>query len=125
MDQSMVGQYPLLQTDPQEAEVKWIRYPMAGMTSHEVTLGIYNPDDGKTVWLKTGEKPEAQPLAEGADTSRSASGINAPDHYLTCVTWRPDCSQILIAELNRLQNYMEMNVYDVRTGDFVRTLFTE
>ena len=125
MDQSMVGPYPLLQTDPQEAEVKWIRYPMAGMTSHQVTLGIYNPDNGKTVWLKTNEKPEVQPLAEGTNASRSASGINAPDHYLTCITWRPDCSQILIAELNRLQNYMEMNVYDVQTGDFVRTLFTE
>ncbi len=104
MDQSMVGQYPLLQTDPREAEVKWIRYPMAGMTSHQVTLGIYNPDDMQTVWLKT--KPQS-------------------DHYLTCVTWRPDCRQILIAELNRLQNHMEMNVYDVQTGDFVRTLFTE
>ena len=104
MDQSMVGQYPLLQTDPQEAEVKWIRYPMAGMTSHQVILGIYNPDNKQTVWLKT--KPQS-------------------DHYLTCITWRPDCSQILIAELNRLQNHMEMNVYDVRTGDFVRTLFTE
>ena len=104
MDQSMVGQYPLLQTDPQEAEVKWIRYPMAGMTSHQVTLGIYNPDNKQTVWLKT--KPQS-------------------DHYLTCITWRPDCSQILIAELNRLQNHMEMNVYDVQTGDFVRTLFTE
>ena len=104
MDQSMVGQYPLLQTDPREAEVKWIRYPMAGMTSHQVNLGIYNPDDMQTVWLKT--KPQS-------------------DHYLTCVTWRPDCRQILVAELNRLQNHMEMNVYDVKTGDFVRTLFTE
>ena len=104
MDQSMVGQYPLLQTDPQEAEVKWIRYAMAGMTSHQVTLGIYNPDNKQTVWLKT--KPQS-------------------DHYLTCITWRPDSSQILIAELNRLQNHMEMNVYDVQTGDFVRKLFTE
>lgn len=122
MDQSMVDCYPLLQTDPQVSEVKWIRYPMAGRTSHQVTLGIYNPDNGQTVWLKTNEKPEVCP---GTDVPRSASGINAPDHYLTNVVWRPDCRQILIAELNRLQNHMEMNVYDVATGDYVRTLFVE
>ncbi len=122
MDQSMVDCYPLLQTDPQVSEVKWIRYPMAGRTSHQVTLGIYNPDNGQTVWLKTNEKPEVCP---GTDVPRSASGINAPDHYLTNVVWRPDCSQILVAEVNRLQNYMEMNVYDVATGDYVRTLFVE
>ncbi len=125
MDQSMVGRYPLLQTDPQEAEVKWIRYPMAGMTSHQVTLGIYNPETQQAVYLKTNEKPEAQPLCQGTNASRTASGINAADHYLTNITWRPDGRQILIAEVNRLQNYMEMNVYDVATGDFVRTLFTE
>ncbi|MBO4754940.1 MAG: DPP IV N-terminal domain-containing protein [Bacteroidales bacterium] len=125
MDQSMVGRYPLLQTDPQEAEVKWIRYPMAGMTSHQVTLGIYNPDSWQTVFLKTNDKPEAQPLCTGTNASRTASGINAPDHYLTNIAWRPDGRQILIAEVNRLQNYVEMNVYDVQTGEFVRTLFTE
>ncbi len=125
MDQSMVGRYPLLQTDPREAEVKWIRYPMAGMTSHQVTLGIYNPDTQQTVYLKTNTKPEMQPLCQGTHASRSASGINAADHYLTNITWRPDGKQVLIAEVNRLQNYMEMNAYDAQTGDFVRTLFTE
>ncbi len=113
MDQSMVGQYPLLQTDPREAEVQWIRYPMAGMTSHEVTLGIYDPETQQTVYLQTNSKPNA------------ANGINAADHYLCSVTWTPDCRQVLVAELNRLQNYMEMNVYDVETGAFIETLFTE
>lgn len=113
MDQSMVGQYPLLQTDSREAEVKWIRYPMAGMTSHQVTLGIYNPDTRKTLYLKTNSKPS------------SANGINDPEHYLTNIAWTPDGRQLLIAELNRLQNYMELNVYDAATGDFVRTLFSE
>lgn len=125
MDQSMVGQYPLMQTDPREAEIKWIRYPMAGMTSHQVTLGIYNPETQQTIYLKTNEKPEAQPLCTGTNALRSTSGINAVDHYLTNITWRPDGKQILIAEVNRLQNYVEMNVYDVATGEFVKTLFTE
>ena len=113
MDQSMVGQYPLLQTDPREAEVKWIRYPMAGMTSHQVTVGVYNPDTQQTIYLRTSDKPAGP------------NGINDADHYLCSVNWTPDCRQLLIAELNRQQNYLEMNVYDAQTGAFVRTLFTE
>jgi len=116
MDQSMVSQYPLMQTDPQVAEVKWIRYPMAGQTSHQVTLGIYNPETKEKVYLRTNEK--TQPAAVD-------HGLNDPEHYLTNIAWRPDGKQILVAELNRLQNYMELNVYDAQTGNFVRTLFTE
>lgn len=107
MDQSMVQSYPLVQTDDREATVKWMKYPMAGMTSHQVTLGIYDPDNQKTVYLKTDKR-----MAD-------------PEHYLTCVTWRPDGKQIFVAELNRAQNYMELNVYDAATGDYLTTLFTE
>lgn len=117
MDETMVQSYPLVQTDDREATVKWSKYPMAGMTSHQVTVGIFNPDTQKTVYLKTNEKPE---------TSVGAlKGLNDPEHYLTCVTWRPDGKQIFIAELNRLQNFMALNVYDVETGELVQTLYTE
>ena len=118
MDESMVGLYPLTQTDDREATVKWVRYPMAGMTSHQVTLGVYCPETHETVYLKTNQKP-------GHEADSMALSLNDPEHYLTCVTWRPDGKQIFIAELNRLQNYMELNVYDAVTGDFVQTLFTQ
>lgn len=124
MDQSKVGQYPLVQTDCREAEVKWIHYPMAGCTSHEVTLGVYNPATQQTVYLQTNEKPETAPFTTETQP-RSLTGINAPDHYLTRLTWRPDGKQLLVAELNRAQNYMEMNLYEAATGKFLRTLFTE
>lgn len=117
MDQSMVGQYPLMQTDPREAEIKWVRYPMAGMTSHQVTLGVYNPDTRTTVYMKTNEQP--------ANGVQKREDLCDPEHYLTCVTWRPDGKQIFIAELNRKQNYMELNVYDAETGDFVKNIFSE
>lgn len=128
MNQSMVGQYPLLQTDAREAEVQWIRYPMAGMTSHQVVLGIYNPDTQHICWIKTGAK-----LTPDSSLNTSQSSLHSPhysliadpEHYLTCVTWRPDGKQIFIAELNRKQNYMELNAYDVETGEFVETLFVE
>lgn len=115
MDESMVRSYPLVQTDDREATVKWSKYPMAGMTSHQVTLGVWDSRTGKTIYLKTNEKPA---------TDEQRASLNDPEHYLTCVTWRPDGKQIFIAELNRLQNYMELNVYDVQSGEYQETLFT-
>lgn len=119
MDQSMVQSYPLVQTDDREATVRWKKYPMAGMTSHQVTLGIFDPDTRQTVYLKTNQTPDS----ETGTTADEKQAMNDPEHYLTCITWRPDGKQIFVAELNRLQNYMEMNVYDVATGDFVERLF--
>lgn len=115
MDESMVQDYPLVNTDAREAEVRFVKYPMAGMASHHVTLGVYDPDADTTVYLKT--------RGEGRDGV--ASAWTDPEHYLTCVTWRPDGRQIFIAELDRAQREMHLNAYDAATGDFVRTLFVE
>ena len=115
MDESMVTDYPLVDTDPRVASVKNIKYPMAGMDSHQVTIGIFNPETRQTTYLKT----------DSTGRTPICPSLSAPDHYLTCVTWRPDGKQIFVAELNRAQNLMELNVYDVATGDFVQTLFVE
>jgi dipeptidyl-peptidase-4 len=77
---------------------------MAGMQSHHVTLGIYSIKTGKTVFMKTGE-----PL----------------DHFLTNIAWAPNENAIYIAELNREQNHMQLNSYDVNSGDKIKTLFEE
>ncbi len=133
MNQSMVGQYPLLQTDAREADVQWIRYPMAGMTSHQVLLGIYNPDLQHVCWVQTGAKLEPQnhttslPSSARVELAKQPHEqlVSDPEHYLTCISWRPDGKQIFIAELNRKQNYMELNAYDAVTGRFVETIFAE
>ena len=103
-DESMVKDYPLVDFMAREAEYTPVKYPMAGMASHHVTLGVYNLESGKTTFLKTGE-----PL----------------DHFLTNVAWSPDEKYIYMAELNREQNHMQLNCYDVATGDKVKTLFEE
>jgi len=103
-DESMVSDYPLVDVGARVAETENIKYPMAGMSSHEVKLGIYNIATGKTSFLKTG-KPA--------------------DQYLTCVSWGPDERFVYIAVLNRDQNHMKMNKYDIRTGILVKTLFEE
>jgi dipeptidyl-peptidase-4 len=104
MDESMVGDYPLVDISTREAQLKSIKYPMAGMTSHEVTLGIYNMQTQKTIYLKTGEPK---------------------DHYLTNISWDPNEKYVYIAELNREQNHMQLNSYSVETGEKVQTLFEE
>ncbi|WP_163325935.1 S9 family peptidase [Draconibacterium mangrovi] len=103
-DESMVKDYPLVDFMAREAEYTPVKYPMAGMASHHVTLGVYNIETGKTTFLKTGE-----PL----------------DHFLTNVAWSPGEKTIYMAELNREQNHMQLNCYDVATGDKVKTLFEE
>jgi len=103
-DESMVRDYPIVDFMTREAEYKPIKYPMAGMTSHQVTLGVYDLNTGKTTFLKTG-KPD--------------------DHYLTNISWEPLEKHIYIAELNRGQDDMKLNKYDVTSGKRVKTLFEE
>ncbi len=103
-DESMVEDYPLVDFMAREAEYAPVKYPMAGMNSHHVTLGVYNIKTGETIFLNTGE-----PL----------------DHFLTNVAWSPDEKNIYLAKLNREQNHMQLNCYDVISGEKVKTLFEE
>jgi dipeptidyl-peptidase-4 len=104
MDETMVTDYPMVNITTRIAQVEPIKYPMAGMPSHHVTLGIYSIESGKTIWVKTGE-PEEQ--------------------YLTNISWSPNEKSIYIAIINRTQNHMWLNEYDAFSGNFVRTLFEE
>ena len=105
MDQTMVNDYPIIKWDATPAKVDLIKYPMAGGTSHEVTLKVFNPATGATVTMQTGAKNR--------------------DHYLTAVTWSPDERYIYIALLNREQNHLWLNKYSARTGEKLATLFEE
>lgn len=104
MDQTMVGDYPLVDYMTREAELVDIKYPMAGMTSHQVKLSVFDPKTGKAVFMKTGE-----PL----------------DHYLTNICWSPDEKSIFIQELNREQNHLKLNQYDASTGELIKTVLEE
>jgi dipeptidyl-peptidase 4 len=104
MDETMVTDYPVLNLEKKPGQGENIKYPMAGMTSHQVTIGVFNTKTGAVTYLKT----------PGPD-----------DHYLTNITWSPDESHIYVAELNRGQNHMKLNVYESSGGKFVKTLFEE
>ena len=104
MDQSMVSAYPLVHTNTRKATEEKLYYPMAGMPSHHVTLGIYDVASGQTTYIKTGEPKEK---------------------YLTNISWAPDSKTVYIAEVNREQNHMDLKAYDPATGDYIKTLFSE
>jgi len=104
MDETKVSGYPLIDISQRIAVVTPAKYPMAGMTSHQVTVGVYDIAHGTTIYLGTG---------------------GASDQYLTNISWSPDEKFIYMAVLNRDQNHMWLNKYDVQTGNMVKTLFEE
>lgn len=104
MDESMVTEYPLVDITTRIAEVNNVRYPMAGMTSHEVTIGIYNPITQKTIYLDAGDPT---------------------DRYFTNISWAPDEKSVYLIELNRDQNHAKLCRYSAETGKLTTTLFEE
>ncbi len=109
MDQSMVVDYPLVNTKAREAEPKPIKYPMAGMKSHEVTVGVWDTKTEKLVYLNT----------------RKDTTVHEREMYLTNIAWSPDEKYVYIAKINREQNHMWLEQYDAVTGAFVKVLFEE
>ena len=104
MDESMVTQYPLVDVTARIGTVENIRYPMAGMTSHKVSVGIYNPATQKTVYLNTGDPT---------------------DRYFTNISWAPDEKSLFLIEVNRDQNHSKLCQYNAETGELMQTLIEE
>ncbi|MBR4912295.1 MAG: DPP IV N-terminal domain-containing protein [Bacteroidales bacterium] len=110
MDESMVEDYPLVNTGTPIATVENIKYPMAGRTSHVVTLGIFDV-------AKSAEK--GAPVYHYIQTDKSDG------EFLTNVTFSPDEKYIYISHLNREQNHAKLIRYDLQTGKKLSTLIEE
>jgi dipeptidyl-peptidase-4 len=104
MDQSMVTDYPQVDIFPRTASYEPDKYPMAGMTSHKVTVGVYDLKADKTVYLQAGDPT---------------------DRYFTNIAWSPDGSTIYMQELNRLQNDCRLVSYNASTGEKIAELYRE
>lgn len=110
MDESMVEDYPLVNTGTPIATVEYMKYPMAGRTSHQVKVGIF-------------------------DVAKSAQAGKAVYHYintdlndgefLTNVTFSPDEKYLYISHLNRAQNHSKLIRYDLQTGNKLKVLIEE
>ena len=104
MDQSMVTDYPQVNTFERVATYEPDKYPMLGMTSHKVTVGIYDCTNGNIQYLKAGDP-----------TNR----------YFTNIAWSPDSKTVYMFELNRLQNDCQLVNYDATTGNKLKELYRE
>ena len=104
MDQSMVADYPQVNTFEREATYEPDKYPMTGMTSHKVTVGVYDLATKKTVYLQAGDPT---------------------DRYFTNISWSPDAQTIYMFELNRDQNDCRLVSYDATTGAKKGELYRE
>ena len=104
MDQSMVTDYPQVDIFPRSATYEPDKYPMAGMTSHKVTVGVYDLQTDKTIYLKAGDPT---------------------DRYFTNIAWSPDSKTIFMFELNRGQNDCRLVSYDATTGEKITELYRE
>lgn len=104
MDQSMVEDYPQVNLFQREATYEPDKYPMAGMKSHKVTIGVYDSETNKTIYLDAGDPT---------------------DRYFTNISWSPDSKSVFLYEVNRDQTDTSLDEYDATTGAKMRTLYTE
>lgn len=104
MDQSMVADYPQVNIFDRIAKCEPDKYPMAGETSHKVTVLMYDLTTKKTVTLQAGDPT---------------------DRYFTNIAWSPDSKTIYMFELNRDQNDCRLVSYDAQTGTKIAELYRE
>lgn len=104
MDQSMVTDYPQVNTFERIATYEPDKYPMAGMKSHEVTVGVHDIPADTVVYLNVG---------------------NPENRFFTNITWSPDSRRLYLYEVNREQNRASLDEYDAQTGCKLRTIDIE
>ena len=110
MDESMVEDYPLVNTTTPIATVENMKYPMAGRTSHQVKVGIF--DVAKSAQA-------GKPVYHYINTDPSDG------EFLTNVTFSPDEQYLYISHLNREQNHSKLIRYDLQSGNKVKVLIEE
>lgn len=104
-DESRVTLFPLLDITSRTGTLQESRYPMNGMTSEIITLGVFDTETKETVWLDVTDFTE--------------------ERYLTNITWNPTSDKIYIQVLDRNQKNMNLNVYSAIDGSFIKTLFSD
>ena len=104
-DESRVTTFPLLDITSRTGSLVEIKYPMNGMASERVKVGVYNTDKRKSVYLNVTDFDE--------------------ERYLTNLSWSPDSKIIYVQVLNRAQKEMHLNAYCAESGAFIKTILTE
>lgn len=104
-DESAVSTFPLLDISTRTGSLVSIKYPMAGMASELVSLGVYDVTQESIQFIQPHDFDK--------------------ERYLTNITWAPNCEEILIQELDRAQQNMALNLYSATSGEHIKTILTE
>ena len=104
-DQNKVTWFPLLDIQTRTGELRQIKYPMNGMDSEEVAVGVYDFQSTQTVYLQVDDFTK--------------------ERYITNIAWSPDSKYVFAQVVDRSQHHMKLNQYSAATGNFIRTLLTE
>ena len=104
-DESKVTTFPLLDITSRTGSLVEIKYPMNGMASERVSVGVYNVAQNRTIYLTVTDFDE--------------------ERYITNLSWSPDSKTIYVQVLNRAQKEMHLNAYDALSGEFIATILTE
>ena len=104
-DESRVTEFPLLDINTRTGSLKSIKYPMNGMPSEHISLGVYDIATGKTTYMEVTDFDQ--------------------ERYLTNITWSPDSQRIYIQVLDRAQKNIHLNSYDAATGKQIKQILTE
>ena len=104
-DETKVTTFPLLDITTRTGSLVEIKYPMNGMASEVVKVGVYDVAAQSVVYLDVTDFDE--------------------ERYLTNLTWSPDSKVIYVQVLNRAQKEMHLNAYCAKSGAFLKTILTE
>ena len=104
-DESKVTTFPLLDITSRTGSLVEIKYPMNGMASEHVKLGVYDTASKNVIYLNVTDFDE--------------------ERYLTNVSWSLDSKVIYVQVLNRAQKDMHLNAYCAKSGAFIKTILTE
>ena len=104
-DESNVTEFPLFDITTRTGSTNNVKYPMNGMASEHVSLGVYDMATEKTIYLKVTDFDD--------------------ERYLTNISWSPDSKRIYIQVLDRAQHNVHLNSYDANTGEMLKQILTE
>jgi len=104
-DESLVTDFPLIDITTRTGTLREIKYPMNGMDSERISLGVYNIASKSTVYMDV------------TDFGK--------DRYLTNISWSPDDKYVFIQVLDRTQHHMRLNQYNSTTGEYIKTILAE
>ena len=104
MDERMVSPYYVEDIGTKPSTFNKVRYPMAGDTSHQVRLQVFDLTTFDTVTVRTD---------------------GAPDDYLTNISWDASGRFVHVIHLDRATQHLRAVRYDATTGKAVKTLVEE